>query len=173
MNLIEADSSAFLAADDAQAWRALQTAITVLKMTERLPELLTVVDGTLGELISEHGSKIFEPLTLAAARASPQTRYLLTDQRRMAALERLVAKAKGRDFVALVRGPSLLQGLKMKAEELMVDSALVHVKRLLADVPRMRLWSDKTQTASHLPSFSSSPLPYVTQVSSSSYDIHV
>ena len=126
------------------------------------------MDGTLGELISEHGSKIFGTLTLAAARASPQTqalksphivglfcpivslfwhlfglrrRYLLTDQRRMAALERLVAKAKGRDFVALVRGPSLLQGLKSKAEELMVDSALVHVKRLLADVPRMRVWN--------------------------------
>ena len=85
-------------------------------------------------------------------------------QRRMAALEKLLAKARGRDFVALVRGPSLVQGLKIKAEDLLLDAALVGVKKLLADVPRMRVWNDKSKPAAHLPAFSASPQPYVTQI---------
>lgn len=82
----------------------------------------------------------------------------------MAALEKLLAKARGREFVALVRGPSLVQGLKSKAEDLLLDAALVFVKKLLADVPRMRVWKDKSTPAAHLPAFSASPLPYVTQI---------
>jgi len=38
------------------------------------------------------------------------------------------------------------QGLKTKGEELLLDAALVLVKRLLANVPRMRVWNDKTKS---------------------------
>jgi len=132
--------------------------------SHRTAATLTEVEGTLQQLILEYGSQIKGPVSLDAARTAPQCRYLLTDQRRMAALEKLLAKARGRDFVALVRGPSLLQGLKTKGEELLLDAALVLVKRLLANVPRMRVWNDKTKSAAHLPAFSCSPLPYVTQI---------
>ena len=47
------------------------------------------------------------------------------------------------------------QGLRMRAEELLLDAALVYVKRLLADVPRMRVWNDRSKTPAHLPSFRS------------------
>lgn len=43
----------------------------------------------------------------------------------------------------------------MRAEELLLDAALVYVKRLLADVPRMRVWNDRSKTPAHLPSFRS------------------
>ena len=120
MSLIDDDDTAVLEAEDlSMMWMALQCAIGVLRLTERLPAFLADVEASLQQLILDYGPLIFGPvrLTLSGQEGGVgngtggalQCRYLLGEARRMAALEKLITKAKGKDFVALVRGPSLLQ----------------------------------------------------------------
>lgn len=122
MSLIDDDDTAVLEAEDlSMMWMALQCAIGVLRLTERLPAFLADVEASLQQLILDYGPLIFGPVSLSlnlsgqergvgnGTGGALQCRYLLGEARRMAALEKLITKAKGKDFVALVRGPSLLQ----------------------------------------------------------------
>ena len=120
MSLIDDDDTAVLEAEDlSMMWMALQCAIGVLRLTERLPAFLADVEASLQQLILDYGPLIFGPVSLtlsgqeggvgSGTGVALQCRYLLGEARRMAALEKLITKAKGKDFVALVRGPSLLQ----------------------------------------------------------------
>ncbi|KAJ1471812.1 oligomeric Golgi complex subunit 7 [Baffinella frigidus] len=158
------ETEAMMGAEGEEDWTWLQGAVSVLALVEGLSPKLQTFHATLRTLLRRYGEAVAGEATLARALDFPVATYLQSDAARFAALENLLSKAERRDFIALVRAPSLLQALKSKAEEFLVDAALSLVKKQLEEFPKLRVWAEHKKGSAYAPSFSSSPLPYVTAI---------
>jgi hypothetical protein len=150
--------------DGKEDWTWLQGALAVLALADSLASKVQTLQGNVRAMLRRHGEAAVSESAYDRSVEAPVAGYLRRDAARLAALRALVGKAERRDFLPLVRAPSLLQALRSAAEQLLVDVALGVVKQKLEDFSRLRVWGEHKERPAHMPAFSSSPLPYVTAI---------